>query len=253
MSITYQIGIDRRIKVQWLEYTAGLAISEYNQKEIRAYLDQFLQEQLSGEGKTHRGCRQKTITVLLKTWAIVPQECESLRNEGLSLLSKTPENEHLIIHWGMIMTVYPFFRSIAETVGRLFRLQNTVSLQQIQRRIKEQYGERPTVSYAAQKIIRSFVDWGVLLDTDKKGVYQKPKPIQINNPQTAAWITEALLISKNRQSSALKDLIKSPALYPFELPIPNTKDLENNKRLELSRQNLADDMVTLRKPIHKAP
>jgi len=43
---------------------------------------------------------------------------------------------------------------------------------QAQRRIKEQLGEREAVSRAARRVLRCFVDWGVLQDTSEKGVYQ---------------------------------------------------------------------------------
>ena len=39
----------------------------------------------------------------------------------------------------------------------------------MQRRIREDYGERPGVERAARYVLRSFVDWDVLTETEKQG------------------------------------------------------------------------------------
>jgi hypothetical protein len=42
----------------------------------------------------------------------------------------------------------------------------------VQRRVREQYGERETVSRRVHYVLRSFVDWGGLKETAEKGVYE---------------------------------------------------------------------------------
>lgn len=46
-----------------------------------------------------------------------------------------------------------------------------VAAAHVQRRVHEQYGERETVSRAARRVLRSFLDWGVLQETESKGIY----------------------------------------------------------------------------------
>ena len=69
----------------------------------------------------------------------------------------------------MALAAYPFWGAVAAQTGRLLRLQGTVAAAQVQRRIKEGYGERDTVSRAARRVLRSFIDWRVLTDTATKG------------------------------------------------------------------------------------
>ena len=68
------------------------------------------------------------------------------------------------------MAVYPFFGTVAESTGRLLHLQGAAAAAQVQRRVREQLGERETVSRAAWRILRAFVDWEALLETDEKGI-----------------------------------------------------------------------------------
>ena len=70
------------------------------------------------------------------------------------------------------MAVYPFWSSVATQVGRLLRLQGSAAAAQVQRRIREQYGERETVARRARYVLRSYLDWGVLQETGAPGVYR---------------------------------------------------------------------------------
>ena len=75
----------------------------------------------------------------------------------------------MLVHWCMCMAVYPFFGTVADAVGRLLRLQGTAGAAQVQRRLRERFGERETVARAARRILRAYIDWGVLSETDEKG------------------------------------------------------------------------------------
>jgi hypothetical protein len=112
--------------------------------------------------------------------------------------------------------------------------------------LREQFGERETVARAGRRILRSFVDWGVLQDTTDKGVYQASPMKVIKDPKLAAWLIEATLIANNSQSKPLQALIQSPVLFPFSINLPISAQLEQNNRLELFRQGLDTDMISLR-------
>ena len=123
----------------------------------------------------------------------VPSELESLRIEGLELLKYLPRTGHLAVHWGMVMAVYPFWSGVAVQVGRILRLQGSVAAAHVQRRIREQYGERETVSRAARRVLRSYLDWGVLQGTGKKGIYTAGTTLAVDDSRLIAWLTEASL------------------------------------------------------------
>lgn len=241
-----EVGFSQRIRLQWLQYTAERALAGYTRDEIQTALQDLLQDRLSVGGTAERGNREKAITILLKVWVSVPTQLEALRNDGLELLKRLPPHAHLAAHWGMTIAVYPFFGVVAEAVGRLLRLQGSVTAAQVQRRVREQLGERETVARAARRVLRCFVDWGVLAETAEKGVY-RATPIQlVEDKGLALWLIEAALVANGAQLGALQAVLQSPALFPFTVCPVHPADIARHNRLELFRQGLDDAMLMVR-------
>jgi hypothetical protein len=146
----------------------------------------------------------------------------------------------------MTMAVYPFWRAVADITGRLFRLQGTASAHQVQRRVREFYGEREVVSRSARYVLRAFADWGVIVDTETKGTCIPATARQIDDASVAAWLLEATMFASETTSTDLKGLANSPALFPFQLPRVTSDGLTQSGRLEIIRHGMADDLVLLR-------
>ena len=168
-----QIGFSQRIQLSWMEQTANLVLAGNSRDEITVSLHELLKEKLSVGGVTRGGNRGKAISILLKIWLTGCPKWPFIREKGLDLLRELPVRHHLVVHWGMTMAAYPFFGSVAESTGRLLQLQETVGAAQVQRRIRERYGERETVSRATRRILRVFLDWGIMEDTTAKGIYKQ--------------------------------------------------------------------------------
>lgn len=246
MNSKMQIGFSQRIRLDWLERTAASFLAGNTKEEIKTLLQDHLQDQLSIGGTSKRGNREKAITILMKIWVTIPSIIEPLRNDGLELLKRLPMDDHLAVHWGMAMAVYPFLGLVAETVGRLLRLQGAMAVAQVQRRVREQLGERETVSRATRRTLRCFVDWGVLRKTKEKGVYRATSFRTVNDKKLAIWLIEATLVANGADYILLKAISQTPALFPFAIDVPKITDFENHDRLELFRQGLDENLVTFR-------
>ncbi len=123
----------------------------------------------------------------------------------------------------------------------------TATAAYVQRRIKEQYGERETASRAARRVLRSFIDWGVLNETQDKGVYAQGNQYSIQDPKLIAWLVEASLYARMNGSAAIKDLLDSPSIFPFRLTHVSAEHVESlSPRLNILRHGLDDDLVMLR-------
>lgn len=246
---TDQIGFSQRVRLEWLEQTANLVLAGNDKAAVNEALQELLKDKVSVGGQAERGNREKIITILLKTWLCVPNELVVLRVEGLELLKHVPRTDHLAIHWGMVMAVYPFWAGVAVQVGRLLRLQGSAAAAHIQRRVREQYGERETVSRAARRILRSYLDWGVLTETDTDGVYRAGKSFHVDNPLVVAWLVEASLHARANGAAQLKDVLDSPSFFPFRLAKCCAENLlTSSETLEIVRHGLDDDLVMLQKP-----
>ena len=244
-----QIGFSQRIRLEWLEKTAKLVLAGNDKAAINAALQEMLRDKVSVGSKAVRGNRDKVITILIKIWLTVPKELEMLRDEGLQILRRLSRKDSIAVHWGMALAVYPFWGAIATHIGRLLRLQGTAAVAHVQRRVREQYGERETVSRAAHRVLRSYIDWGVLNETEKKGVYRQGQIYSIQDPKLVAWLVEASLHARISGSATPKDLLNNMSLFPFRLAYISAEHLASqSSRLYLLRHGLDDTLLMLRKP-----
>ncbi len=242
-----QIGIDRLIRLRWLEQTADLVLAGYGQEAIKIKLQGGLRPEFPTSDMSVRGSLDKTITMLMKIWVRPPLELQSLQQKGLSLYPSLPEDQHIALHWGMVMSVYPFWGAVAHQVGRLLNLQKSFEPRQIQRRIREQYGERETVSRRVRYILRSFVDWDVLRDR-VKGVYVRGDVHQVQRLDLIAWLTEAYLHAQPNGIASPRVILNNPSLFPFQISYLSAGYIvAQSPHLKLLRHGLDDELVALQK------
>lgn len=242
-----QIGFSQRIHLDWMEQTANLVLAGNDAKTVETTLQALLADKLSVGGQSVRGNREKAITILMKIWVRPPRELSALHQKGLELFLSLPRNQHIALHWGMSMAVYPFFAAVAEQAGRLLKLQSTLVPSQVQRRLRERYGERETVARAARRVLRSYVDWGVLRDKTK-GVYIQGDTYAIQQPELVAWMTEAYLNAQPNGKASIREILNSPSLFLFRLaPLSADAIVVRSPRLELLRHGLDDELIMLQK------
>ena len=142
----------------------------------------------------------------------------------------------------MCLATYPFFRDVAAATGRLLALQGSAAQSQIVRRMAESWGERSTANRAVQRIVRSFVEWGVLVETGDRGNYAPAARMPVAG--VGPWLLEAGLVSSGRREYPLRALAAGDAFYPFDMTLSG-QDIGSNPRLEICRQGLDEDVVML--------
>lgn len=238
------IGFDRKVRANWLDLTARLAAEGLTPADIRARLDEALEGEVSGE--TPYSARGKTKTVLLHIWVTVPQSAVPLRDEALAIVQGGDTVDLRPLHWGMCLATYPFFRDVATITGRLLALQETVTLAMVTRRIVEGWGARSTILRASQRVVRSMVEWGVLNESGRRGVFRRDQSIGIpKDGAHAGWLIEAALIASDRQSMRLGALVRHPMLFPFR-NFATATDAVARTGLELFREGSGEEVVALK-------
>ncbi|NOQ23462.1 MAG: hypothetical protein GQ565_12555 [Candidatus Aegiribacteria sp.] len=243
------IGIDRFIRLKWLEYTSDFVLAGNDEKAVKEELERLISSAFDCSSSSKRGSLSKTLTILLKTWVRVHPDIYSLRDSGLDLIQKTENTNHIAFHWGMITAAYPFWGAVAEQTGRLLRLQGNVTKNQIQRRLREQYGERETVSRTVGRVLQSFVDWSVLCETSGKGIYSQGCTYSVDNPKIISWLIEADLHRRSSGSASIRELLTCTSLFPFCLKqLPAEHLVAMSPRMNLLRHGLDDELVMLQDP-----
>ena len=243
MSRRSAIGFDRRVDLDWLDAAAAQVAAGRSAGEVRVYLWNLLDGVL--EGNTSRSARHKTLTVLSHVWADVPSNARGLRDRAAGALVDAAPNERIALHWAMMLGTYPVFTDTATAVGRLLVLQGSFSLAHLTRRLVDGWGERSTVVRAAQRIVRSMVQWGVLVDTGTRGVYERSTQPKQVRPEIGTVLVEALLVDAEESSLPIDQLVGHAALFPFALNV-SADDLRRAPQFEMHRQGLDVDVVGLR-------
>lgn len=233
MPRTIEIGFDRYFKRAWMDYCFNLMASGTDQKQVRALFLEFLMEDLPGKDG-----RRKTFTVINRIWVSPSKELTALRDDALKLKPDT------IVHWVMCMAAYPFFASVAEIVGRLSSLDDTISKQQIVKRLYEKYGDREIIERAGRHVLRTFVELGVLISKGK-GIYEKTDKIQIENKPILSLIVEATIRTNSKKIMPVKEITQNFALFPFQLDqLPY--EIIDNDRIEYARHGFDKEIYVLK-------
>jgi hypothetical protein len=236
------IGFDRRIDLEWLDAAAAQAAAGAPTDEMRAYLWNLLDGTVSGD--KFNSARGKTVTVLNHIWGEVPGPATSLRERAVTQLARSKPDERLAFHWAMMVGTYPVFTDTAAAIGRLLTLQGNFTLAHLTRRLVGVWGGRTSLKRAAQRIVRSMVQWGVLRDTATRGMYEAAPHRRKMGPVVGTLLIEALLVDAEEASVPLDQLTGHPAIFPFDLDV-SASHVRAASQFRVHRQGLNSDFVEL--------
>lgn len=243
-----KIGIKHKIQLNWMDRTVDMIMAGMDTKTIREGLYTYLSSEKKSENSKGAGKEQLKIAVnlLMNCWASPVNELILFRDNALNVMRQSSKKEKLALHWAMISAAYPFWFNTAKQVGRLLNLQDKVTKNQIVQRLKDQYGDKEAISRNARYVIRTFVFWGILKDSNLKGCYEPGIKIKISDKSIAAVLFECILLCNSKNQMALSDVQSNPVFFPFDLPsIPVGKIVNLNPNLELSQYCVGDEYLML--------
>lgn len=233
------IGFDRQVDRQWLDATAGCVIGDADPSVARACVWSLLEGEV--EGTKLNSARGKTATVLNRIWVVPPSRLGSLRDDALACFADTDDNGRLALHWAMMLAAYPFFADLAETVGKLARLNGDVAISQAIRRTTPAWGDRTTIPRAVQRVVRSMAKWGVLQEVTASRAFRLAPPETITDPAIAEILIRAIVL-KTGHGMRFDEIKRHAGVFPFSL---ERADPTGWVRLGMSRQGDRSDFVDL--------
>ena len=233
--------MSQKIKRAWLDSMLEHLIQTTDKVQLRTFIDKHLRTELPGKES-----RAKASGIVFRIWYDISSQHIKLRNRALGLVPRISGQERIWLHWGMAALAYPFFRDIAELIGRLLVLQDDFTTAQVQDRIRTTWGDRNTSTEAAQKLVTSFLDWGVLRSTNKKGHFLLARRMTTDISDLEIWLLEALLEARASSEIEAQHLLRLPELFPFHLRT-TVGDLRRSSAFDVHRQGFDMDMIALRK------
>lgn len=231
------IGLDRELKLSWLELASAAAQAEPDKVKLRARLMQELDQDIPAHF-----VRYKTCTVLIRTWLTVPKQQIGLRNRAFDLARAVSPNQRLALHWGMLILAYPFFRESVFAIGRALETQDTISRIQISRKIVETWGDRSTVKRSVLRIFQTLEEWQALIPTSNDE-YRALPARAINDASLALWLAEVTLYARTK-ALPLAVLQQSSENFPFRLSL-TLSSLTGSGRFDSFREG-ADLLIGIR-------
>lgn len=214
--MTDSIGFDRPLRRDWLDYLAASLADGVSGPAALASTRLLVAQTVADPGNPH-GAAGKTMTLLRRIWVDVPSNRVALRDQAVAAVASSGPGDRLAIHWSMCELAYPFYLDMAATVGRLFEVQETVTLATVRVRLGERWGARGTLPQASQRLLKMWEQWGTLSSTDVRGEYRRTEA-QAIEPQTTAIVAEARVRATSTGSLDLDTLQRASDLFPFELP-----------------------------------
>jgi hypothetical protein len=233
------VGISQKIKRSWLDMVLDHLVQGADEQQVRALLDEYLQSELPGPE-----ARAKATGIVLRIWSGIDPQYNPIRDRAIQLVPSISGRDRIWLHWGMAALAYPFFRDVSLVVGRLLALQDDFTTAQVQDRMVGPWGDRTTTTEAVQKLITSYLDWGVL-KSEKKGHFLAAEKIVTNDTNLRLWLIESLLRSSESSEIEIHQLLRLPESFPFDLTT-RLSDFRKSETLEIHRQGLDMDMVALR-------
>lgn len=231
--------MDRKVRLDWLDRLAFMYAEFKDSNIVKEEMNAYLVNTIKG-----KEARRKSINVLMRVWVSVPQEHTALRDRAVQFLSRVKTEERVALHWGLCLLAYPLFRDVTTIVGRLLALQDEVYLSQVHKRIIDSWGDRSSLNWAVQRLLRSLNLWGTLKDTETNGKYAAANKIVVENGELKLWLLECYLQCIEESTILFDNLINTPALFPFDLNV-RLGDLLMSDKFEVNRQGLDSDVVEL--------
>ena len=237
-----RLGLDRNLRLTWLDAAAAVAARRLNTTETQVALMAALEGEVLGT--TPQSGRGKTVTVLRRIWYAVPPHAASLRNLALSLLPEGDVQDRLALHWGMLLVTHPFFADLALVAGRALALQGGFDRSYVLRRLADRWGDRSTLARAVPRVLASMSEWGVLEHRDGQFAARACRlPVRTRH---AAVLLEATVLASPSHTSSLGALPSSPMLFPFEVQ-GGLDQVRTSDRFSIHREGMDVDVVSIRR------
>ena len=237
--MTAVVGFDRKIKLEWLDAFADRVAQDQDPATLRSYLHGILEADHPAE--TARG---KTVTVMMRIWAHIPEEHRDIREQAFELLKSINSKDRIWLHWGMCVMAYPLFNDLASSIGRLLKLQDDVTWGQLHRRLVDGWGERTTVKKAVPRLISSMVGWHVLDESEARGHFVAARQRSTRSKRLQIWLLKAAHVGQGKELVEANELLTLPCLFPFKITVGKA-DLRGAKDFDLHRQGWDMDMVEM--------
>lgn len=194
---------DRALTPDLLDVGLRVATEAAGSPDARRLLTVALRDHVSAqeaEGKTKKA--------LTRIWVQPPEPARDMiawasHNQDL-------DPERVVLHFGAMLATFPFVGVVAGIVGRQLRHDNAVEPRRVRSDTRLVLGDRSSVDVGARKVVTTMRYLGLLEPAGRNSLRcgSRPKvPAGLD-----AWITHALLLTRQIGAVGLDELSRAPEL-----------------------------------------
>lgn len=235
------IGFRRNIYFEWLEEAATLVCLGEDDAGLRARLGPVVAHTVTSDVN-----RRQTLDILANIWLGTGVSHPRLHAMALQLFQQTTaQADHVILHYGLTLLAYPFFREGARIIGQSLRFGGEVTTATLQEQMPAVVGGLGAVHDACKRITFSLRDWGILVDGTRRYQYVGREPrLTPSSTELACWLLAAALSAHPAESLPFEDLVHLHELFPFDIAL-TVRAAMGCDLLQVHRSGGGWDMVTL--------
>jgi hypothetical protein len=230
------IGFDRYVDLEWCRSALDAAATQNSIEVVRDQVATMLPGIES---------QRKTLDVLKRLSTKPFEHLADFISRGIVIYRRLGHSVVLPLVWGASIASYPFFGKASETAGRLLALQGDCSINELQRRMAEQYGDRSGIERAVTRVVQTQASWQALTRDETVKRVIKCQAVLIDDDELTAWLIEAALLYTGKPMSTLS-VQSLPVLFPFCLTRPLAYVLSNSASLILRSEGPSNQFVALR-------
>lgn len=208
--------LNRPLEPRWLDMAFRLGRAGATADEARIVLIERLSE-------THLrpSTASRVVQVLLPVWVAPPPETKEMIEWALHNSEEATDLRG--VHLVALLATYPFFGDVCTAVGRLLKLQDAVSTDEIRSRLRAQWGDRETTNTAQRNCIRTLRAFGVL--DAERGASSSTAGEQFELPSSMLrWAAHALILSREAESVHEQDVSSAAEFFFLRIPSGATGD-----------------------------
>ena len=233
------IGFLRNIKLDWLDAAAAYAATAADARELRARLEPIVAADRQGAEAA-----RKSIDILVAVWWKSRDLAPDLHAQALDMAQTThTPADRLWLHYGLMALTYPFFRRCAGVIGQLARTEETVTRRQVVERLTAELGALGSLPRAAQRVMASLQDWGLLQATARRDAYTPVyRALTADSVALEAWLLACALRAEPDRAVPYADLVRLPLLFPFRFTV-TAGQLRRLPGFDVQRQGVDLELV----------
>ena len=202
--------LDRGLTLEQLDLAYDIAREDPDPKTNRKRLTMGLRDVVSeqeAEGKTKK--------CLTRVWLNPPPEASEMIAWARS--QTAPPSLRPVLHLGALLATFPFVGHVAKVVGQHFQTEGSVETSAVRRELRRVLGDRSSVEVAARKAYTTLKNLGAL---HQEGQLLLPanERVVVDDPMLTAWLSHAVLLTRQTESQPLTSIRGAPELLGVELP-----------------------------------